>query len=189
MESLDPVPQAVLHSVRSLIADVCGDDPDREGLKDTPKRHVKFLAEFTTPEPFTFTTFANEGGDDMIVQTGIPFYSLCEHHLVPFFGIASVAYIPSHRIVGLSKLARCVDFHSRALQNQERITFQIAETLEKELLPTGVGVVLKARHLCMEMRGVRKPGTETITSRVKGAFFDNPATRKEFFDLITLHGC
>ena len=182
MEPLCPDAQAAQSFVTSLILRVCRDDPEREGLKDTPKRYTKFLAEFTNPEPFTFTTFTNEGGDDMSVQTEIPFFSLCEHHIIPFFGTASVAYIPKERIVGLSKLARCVDFYSRALQNQERITFQVAEALEEALDPLGGGVVLRARHLCMEMRGVRTPGTHTITSRVKGAFFEDPATRKEFID-------
>ena len=163
-----------------------GEDPSREGLRDTPKRHAKFLLEFTSPDPFEFTTFANEGGDDMIVQTGIPFYSLCEHHLAPFFGIASVAYIPKGRIVGLSKLARAVDWYSRRLQNQERITHQVAERIEKELSPEGVAVVLKGRHLCMEMRGIKKSGTETTTSRMTGAFFENPSARAEFLSLANL---
>lgn len=180
--------QASQDFVRELLQGVCAEDPHREGLIGTPQRYVKFLHDFTHPEPYEFTTFANEGGDDMIVQTAIPFYSLCEHHLAPFFGTASVAYLPRDRIVGLSKLARCVDTHSRALQNQERITFQIAQTLEKKLSSTGVAVVLKARHLCMEMRGVKKPGTHTITSRLTGAFFDNPSCRQEFFDVIRLHG-
>ena len=187
MEAVNPDAQAAQDSVTLLLRH-CGEDPGREGLIDTPKRYVKFLHEFTHPAPFKFTTFTNEGGDDMIVQTGIPFYSLCEHHLAPFFGMASVAYLPKKRIVGLSKLARCVDYHARHLQNQERITFQVAETLRDVLATDGIAVVLKARHLCMEMRGVRKPGTHTITSRLKGSFFDNPATRQELFDHLALHG-
>jgi len=172
-----------LEAVRELLRYV-GDDPTREGLRETPARHLKFLREFSSPQEFTWTTFQNEGGDDMIVQTGIPFYSLCEHHLAPFFGTACVAYIPEGRIVGLSKLARAVDYYSRRLQNQERITYEVAEAIQRELAPTGVAVVMKARHLCMEMRGVRKAGCETTTSRMSGAFFDNGRCRAEFLKLI-----
>lgn len=189
MESIAAIPQTHQDTmkeqqerVREMLKWI-GDDPSREGLRDTPKRHAKFLKEFVSPEPFEFTTFANEGGDDMIVQTGIPFYSLCEHHLAPFFGTAAVAYIPRGRIVGLSKLARAVDWYSRRLQNQERITHQVAKRLEEELTPEGVAVVLKGRHLCMEMRGVKKPGTQTTTSRMTGAFFENPSARAEFLSL------
>jgi GTP cyclohydrolase I len=171
------------HNVKELLRFI-GDDTEREGLKETPKRFVQFLKEFTSPEPFKMTTFENEGGDDLIVQTDIPFYSLCEHHLAPFFGTASVAYLPKGRIVGLSKLARTVQHFSRQFQNQERITKQIADLIEQELKPSGVGVVLKARHLCMEMRGIEARGAQTITSRMTGAFFKNPAARAEFLSII-----
>jgi GTP cyclohydrolase I len=169
--------------VRRLI-EFIGDDPSREGLENTPERHLRYLREFTSPEDFEFTTFENEGGSDMIVQTRIPFFSICEHHLLPFFGMASIGYIPRGQIVGLSKLARAVDFHSRALQNQERITSHIEEAIAGALDPEGIAVVLEARHLCMEMRGIKKAGAITTTSRMTGAFFDNPQTRAEFFKII-----
>lgn len=161
-----------------------GDDCNREGLYDTPKRHVKFLEEFTHPAPFKFTTFKNEGNDEMIIVKDIPFYSLCEHHLVPFFGIGHIAYIPNKKIVGLSKIPRTLDMYARRLQNQERITKQVAAYLIKELRPKGVAVVLSARHLCMEMRGVEKPGTFTLTSEMTGVFKTQINARQEFLNLI-----
>jgi len=160
------------------------DDGNREGLKETPKRYVKFLKEFLSPDDFNFTTFDGEGTDEMIVQCNIPFYSLCEHHLAPFFGVAHIAYIPSGRIVGLSKLARTVEKYTRRLQNQERITTQVAERIQKELNPLGVGVVLKAQHLCMAMRGVKKHDVYTTTSKMIGAFKEDMNTRHEFLKLI-----
>lgn len=192
MESLTSNPQTDKNSldqqetrIREML-EWMGDDPTREGLKDTPKRYTKFLKEFTSPEPFEFTCFANEGDDDLIVQTGIPFFSLCEHHLAPFFGIAAVGYIPKGRIVGLSKLARAVDWYSRRLQNQERITHNVAARIEEELSPAGVAVILQARHLCMEMRGIKKTGAQTTTSRMTGAFFEKPEARAEFLNLANL---
>ncbi len=161
------------------------DDGKREGLKDTPKRYIKFLNQFLSPDDFKFTTFDAEGTDEMIVQTNIPFYSLCEHHLAPFFGVAHIAYIPTDRIVGLSKLARTVELYTRRFQNQERITTQIAERLNEELEPLGVGVVLKAQHLCMAMRGVKKHDVYTTTSKMIGAFREEMNTRHEFLKLIT----
>lgn len=163
-----------------------GHDTAREGLRDTPRRHTAFLSEFCAPQDFNFTTFESEGYDEMIIQKGIPFYSLCEHHVVPFFGVAIVAYIPRKRIVGLSKLARAVEYWSRGLQNQERITKNVARMIEEKLKPKGVAVSLKARHLCMEMRGVKKPGTETITTSLSGAFKKDPACRAEFMAQLTL---
>lgn len=133
---------------------------------------------------FNFTTFDAEGTDEMILQTNIPFYSLCEHHIAPFFGVANVAYIPNGKIVGLSKLARTVDFYANRFQNQERITTQIAERINKELNPKGVGVTLKAQHLCMCMRGVKKHDTWTLTSKMIGAFKDDEKCRNEFLNLI-----
>ncbi len=158
-------------------------DPEADGLMATPDRYLRFLDEFTNPDEVNYTTFAGEGYDEMIVQTGITFYSLCEHHLVPFFGTGTIAYIPLGRIIGLSKLARCLDWHSRQLQNQERITMQVARTLEETLSPKGVAVTLTARHLCMEMRGIEKPGATTTTSCLLGAFRERPATRAEFLQL------
>jgi GTP cyclohydrolase I len=160
------------------------EDPKREGLVETPKRYLKFMKEFLSPPDFKYTSFENEGTDDMIVQKNIPFFSLCEHHIAPFFGVAHVAYIPNGKIVGLSKLARTVETYSRRLQNQERITQQIAERLMDELNAKGVAVVMEAEHLCMAMRGVKKHGVTTTTSKMMGIFFDESKTRNEFMQLI-----
>jgi GTP cyclohydrolase I len=161
-----------------------GEDVEREGLKDTPMRYIKFMQEFLGDKPFNFTTFDAEGTDEMIIQTNIPFYSLCEHHVAPFFGTADVAYIPNGKIVGLSKLARCVDLYANRLQNQERITTQIAERLQEELDAVGVAVHLRAQHLCMCMRGVKKHDTWTSTSKMLGVFKDDLNARNEFLSLI-----
>lgn len=162
------------------ILKLLGEDVTREGLQETPKRYVKFMREFLEKKEFNFTTFSAEGTDEMIVMTGIPFYSLCEHHTAPFFGTAAVAYIPNDKIVGLSKLARTVDLYANAFQNQERITTQIAERLQSELKPKGVAVSLKAQHLCMCMRGVKKHNTWTTTNKFIGTFKDNDIARHEF---------
>ncbi len=169
-------------AVRQLLQ-ALGQDLDREGLRDTPARVVRFLATFCNPAPFEFTTFQAEGMSEMIVQAGIPFASLCEHHLLPFTGTAAVAYIPGTRIVGLSKLARAVQHCAAGLQNQERVTRAVADLLLEKLEPAGVGVVLRARHLCMEMRGVKAAGTWTVTSDLRGAIFDKPEARAEFLAL------
>jgi GTP cyclohydrolase I len=161
-----------------------GEDISREGLIETPKRYIKFMREFLEPKEFNFTTFDGEEMDEMIIQTNIPFYSICEHHTAPFFGIANVAYIPNKKIVGLSKLARTVDLYANRFQNQERITTQIAERLQKELNPKGVAVTLKAQHLCMCMRGVKKHDTWTQTSKMLGVFKDDLNCRNEFLSLI-----
>jgi GTP cyclohydrolase I len=161
-----------------------GENPDREGLKETPKRYIKFMREFLEPKEFNFTTFDAEGTDEMILQTNIPFYSLCEHHTAPFFGVANIAYIPIDKIVGLSKLARCVDLYANRFQNQERITTQIAERIQNELNPLGVAVTLKAQHLCMCMRGVKKHDTWTMTSKMLGVFKTDAKPRNEFLNLI-----
>lgn len=169
-------------SVRNILNEF--DFSQREGLKDTPKRFIKFLNEFIKQDKdFKFTTFNSEGMDEMIVVSNIPFYSLCEHHLAPFFGTASIAYIPSKKIVGLSKLPRTLDFYARNFQNQERITQQVAERIQKELKPKGVAVVLKAQHLCMAMRGIKKHDTWTTTSKMLGVFKQNQNTRNEFLAL------
>lgn len=161
-----------------------GEDPTREGLKETPARFMKFYNEFLSPPEFKFTTFENDGSDEMIIVKDIPFYSICEHHLAPFFGTAHVAYIPKERIVGLSKLPRTVEMFARRLQNQERITKQVADLIMKELNPKGVAVVLNARHMCMEMRGVRKTGCSTTTSTMLGVFKEDMNCRQEFLNLI-----
>jgi GTP cyclohydrolase I len=182
-----------MHTIKDTIAQLLpliDENPTREGLRNTPRRYENFLQEFLRPEPFELTTFDNEGYDEMVLQTNIPFYSICEHHLVPFFGTGAIAYIPDQKIVGLSKLARTLDHFSRKLQNQERITIEVANFLMEALAPKGVGVILRARHLCMEMRGVQKPGATTVTSCVKGNFKSRPATRAEFLRLTasTVHG-
>lgn len=175
-----------MNNIESHISDILRfihENPDREGLRQTPRRYEKFLKDFTTPPPFHPTVFSSEGYDEMVVQTGITFYSLCEHHLVPFFGTGTIAYIPDKHIIGLSKLARTLEHFSRSLQNQERITSQVADYLQETLKPKGVGVVVQARHLCMEMRGVRKLGAQTTTSALRGYFKSRPQTRSEFMVL------
>jgi GTP cyclohydrolase IA len=161
-----------------------GEDVNREGLQETPKRFIKFFKEFLNPPKWECTTFESEGYDEMIVQTNIPFHSLCEHHIAPFFGTATIAYIPNKRIVGLSKLARTLETFARRLQNQERITIQVAEFLWKELQPKGVAVQLTAKHMCMEMRGVKKHNTHTTTTKLIGAFKDDASCRQEFLTAI-----
>jgi GTP cyclohydrolase I len=177
--------------VRDLL-EAIGEDPDREGLKATPRRVAAMYEELFSghdgePGRHLTVTFASEH-DEMVMVRDIPFASLCEHHLVPFMGRAHVAYIPAQdgRITGLSKLARLVEEYARRLQVQERMTTQIADTLDKVLTPRGVLVVVEAEHLCMSMRGVRKPGTLTITSAVHGLFRDDPRTRAEAMQF--LHG-
>jgi GTP cyclohydrolase I len=137
-----------------------------------------------TPRPFQLTTFPNDGGyDELIVARGIPVRSLCEHHMLPFVGIAHVGYIPGERILGLSKLARVVEHFSSRVQVQERLTVQVARWLEAQTAPVGVGVVVEAEHLCMTLRGVQAPGTTTITSTLLGALRDDPRTRAEFLGM------
>jgi GTP cyclohydrolase I len=161
-----------------------GVDLDDESLRDTPLRMARMYAELLTPAPFKATTFPNDGGyDELVVATGIPFHSLCEHHLLPFVGIAHVGYLPGERIVGLSKLGRVVEHFARSLQVQERLTTQVARWLDEQLAPKGVGVVLEAEHLCMSLRGVQKPGARTVTSALHGRLRDDPRTRQEFLSL------
>ena len=158
-----------------------GVDLDDESLRDTPRRVAAAFAELLTPLPFEPTTFPNdEGYDELVVARSIPFHSLCEHHLLPFTGVAHVAYLPGDRIVGLSKLGRVVESFARRLQVQERMTVQIADWVEEFLQPRGVGVVLEAEHLCMSLRGVQKPGTITVTSALHGLVRDDARTRQEF---------
>lgn len=153
----------------------------RPGMENTPKRYAKFLDEFITQEKdFEMTTFAAEDYTGAIVVTDIPFYSMCEHHTLPFFGIAHVSYIPNSQIIGLSKIPRVVDFFARNFQNQERLTQQIGHFLQDKLDCKGVGVILKARHMCMEMRGIKKPGCQTTTSYLTGVFLDDDRCRNEF---------
>ncbi len=177
---------------RSILTFV-GEDPEREGLLRTPHRvteAMKFLTRGYTQDIQTLLNGAifEEDYQDMVVVKDIEFYSVCEHHILPFFGKAHVAYIPNGRIVGLSKIPRLVDMFSRRLQVQERLTTQIAEALEEALKPHGVAVVLEGSHLCMMMRGVEKQSSTTITSHVMGAFRDDRATRQEFMALVKGNG-
>jgi GTP cyclohydrolase IA len=161
-----------------------GADLTDESLADTPARVARMYADLLMPKPFTATTFPNDGGyDQLVVARDIPFHSLCEHHLLPFIGVAHIAYLPGERILGLSKLARVVESFARALQVQERLTTQVADWLQRELAPKGVGVVLEAEHLCMSLRGVQKPGATTVTSALHGVVRDDPRTRQEFLAL------
>jgi GTP cyclohydrolase I len=166
-----------------------GDDPDRDGLVETPGRVARAFEEFFSgygqdPAAILKKTFEEiEGYDEMISLRGIRFESHCEHHMAPIVGRAWVAYIPNGRVVGISKLARVVEVYARRLQIQEKMTAQIANTINEVLKPQGVGVIIKAQHHCMTTRGVHKPDTDLVTSRMLGCFRDNPATRQEFISL------
>lgn len=165
-------------------------DPDREGLVETPDRVARawtfWCSGYDMDPAAVLKTFADgsDGYDEMVFQGNIPYYSHCEHHMAPFFGAAHVAYIPNGRIVGLSKLARLVDIFARRLQVQERLCTQVADALVEHLQPRGAAVILQARHMCMESRGVSKAGTVTTTTALRGAFKDDPAVRAEFMTLV-----
>jgi GTP cyclohydrolase I len=176
-------------AVRELLLAV-GEDPDRPGLQDTPARVARAYAETFAglgqdPYDVLATTF-DEDHDELVLVKDIPMYSTCEHHLVPFHGVAHIGYIPGQdgRVTGLSKLARLVEVYARRPQVQERMTSQIADALNDVLKPRGVLVIIEAEHLCMAMRGIRKPGATTVTSAVRGIFRDNPATRSEAMSLV-----
>ena len=172
------------HAVRALLS-ALGQDPDSEHLQDTPMRVALAYREFLTPEPFVATTFPNdEGYDELVLARDIPFHSLCQHHLLPFAGVAHVGYLPGDRILGLSKLARVVEHFARRLQVQERMTKQIGDWLDDRLSPKGVGVVLEAEHMCMSLRGVEKHGATTVTSALRGSVRDDARTRQEFLALV-----
>lgn len=161
-----------------------GVDLTDEGTRDTPRRMSHLYAEMLTAQPFVATTFPNENGyDEMVIVKDIEFHSLCAHHLLPFQGVAHVAYVPEDRIVGISKLARAVEHFARDLQVQERMTQQIADWLQTTLTPKGVGVVLEAEHLCMTLRGIKKRGSLTVTSALHGLVREDPRTREEFLTL------
>jgi GTP cyclohydrolase I len=163
-----------------------GRDPGDEGLRETPRRVTAAFTELLSHEPVSLTTFANEAGyDELVVVKAIPFHSLCMHHLLPFHGVAHVAYLPGERIIGLSKLARVVELFARDLQLQERLTMQVADCLERHLQPRGVGVVIEAEHMCMSLRGVQKAGARTSTSTLRGLLRDDARTRSEFLALVT----
>ena len=175
-------------AVRFLLREI-GEDPDRGGLIETPKRFVKALREMTegyAKQPQEVLKVFEDGGenyDQMVLVKDIPVYSMCEHHMAPFMGKAHVAYIPDGKIVGLSKLSRLTDVFARRLQVQERLTDQIAQALQDHLNPKGVGVVVRCRHMCMESRGVKIHGAETVTSSLRGALLEHGAARSEFMAL------
>jgi GTP cyclohydrolase I len=175
-------------AVREII-EALGEDPDREGLADTPRRVARFYSEVFEgihgdPGAVLDAFFGEEHYQEIVMVREIPFYSMCEHHFVPFHGQAHVAYMPRGRVTGLSKLARLVDGYAKRPQMQERLTAQIADSLADHLNPLGVLVVIEAEHLCMSMRGVKKPGALTVTSAVRGIMETNPATRAEAMSLL-----
>jgi GTP cyclohydrolase IA len=177
---------AAARAVRDLLV-ALGKDPASAHLADTPRRVASSYAELLTPREFDLTTFPNdEGYDELVLAKAIPVQSLCEHHLLPFHGVAHVGYLPGERILGLSKLARVVELFARDLQVQERLTKQVADWLQEHLAPGGVGVVIEAEHLCMSLRGVRAAGSRTVTSALHGQLRDNPSSRQEFFALTGL---
>ena len=184
-----PTREEAEEAVRTLIC-WTGDDPDREGLIETPKRVVKAYEEFfegynMDPEEVLTKTFEEvQGYDDAVIVRNIRVESHCEHHIVPILGVAHVGYIPNNRVVGISKLARVIEIFGKRLQTQETMTAQIADTIQKVLQPKGVAVVVDASHQCMTTRGIHKTESSTITSRMLGAFRDNPETRSEFMNLI-----
>ena len=186
----EPSP-ALLEALRTVIREI-GEDPDREGLLDTPERIARMYGELfeglhMDPVDVLSVGF-EEGHDEMVILKDIPFYSMCEHHFLPFHGVAHVGYLPNGRIVGLSKLARAVEIFARRPQVQERLSSQIADCVGQVLGANGVGVVVQAEHLCMTARGVRKPGSKMVTSAMRGKFRDDDRTRQEFLQLIQQAG-
>jgi GTP cyclohydrolase I len=176
--------EAVAALLRAL-----GRDPADPHLLDTPRRVADAYAELLTPAPFDLTTFPNdEGYNELVMATAIPVQSLCEHHLLPFAGVAHIGYLPGERILGLSKLARVLDLFARDLQVQERLTQQVADWLQDNLDPRGVGVVIEAEHLCMTLRGVRARGARTTTSALHGVLREDARSRQEFFALSGMRG-
>jgi GTP cyclohydrolase IA len=180
--------ECVASLVRKMLA-LIGEDPEREGLKKTPERYEKALKFLTSGYHQNLDHLLNGATfsvcyDEMVVVKDIEFFSLCEHHLLPFFGKAHVAYLPSKKVIGLSKVARLVNMYARRLQIQERLTNQIARALEEKIAPQGVGVIIEARHLCMQMRGVEKQHGQAVTSAMLGAFRENKQTRDEFLALV-----
>ncbi|MGH9224504.1 MAG: GTP cyclohydrolase I FolE [Acidimicrobiales bacterium] len=165
-----------------------GEDPFDDRLRDTPRRVAESYGEMLSAPPFTPTTFPNdEGYDELVLARDIPFSSLCEHHLLPFHGVAHVGYLPGDRILGLSKLARVVEHYARRLQVQERLTKQVGDWLHDNLSPKGAGVVLEAEHLCMSLRGVQAAGSRTVTSSLHGRLREDPRSRSEFLALTRSH--
>jgi GTP cyclohydrolase IA len=180
--------ESIADLVRRMIVQL-GEDPNREGLRRTPERFEMALRYLTSgyrqdPQKILNNAMFSVGYDEMVVVKDIEVYSLCEHHLLPFFGKCHVAYLPDKKVVGLSKIARLVNMYARRLQIQERLTNQIATTIQEQLKPQGVGVIIEARHLCMVMRGVEKQNSAAVTSAMLGAFRDNKQTRDEFLSLV-----
>lgn len=180
--------ESVAEHIRRIIA-LLGEDPSREGLRRTPERFEKALRFLTSgyrqdPETILNGAMFSVCYDEMVVVKDIEIYSLCEHHLLPFFGRCHVAYIPSKKVIGLSKIARLVNMYARRMQIQERLTNQVAKAIEEKLSPHGVGVIIEARHLCMVMRGVEKQQSSAVTSAMLGAFRENKQTRDEFLALV-----
>ena len=174
---------AAERAVRDLLL-ALGRDPSSPHLTDTPRRVAESFTEMLTSREFDLTTFPNdEDYDELVLARSIPVQSLCEHHMLPFTGVAHVGYLPGERILGLSKLARVVELFARDLQVQERLTVQVANWLQEHLAPKGVGVVIEAEHMCMSLRGVQARGSRTITSSVQGVLREDPASRQEFFML------
>ena len=181
--NLPAAERAVHHLLLAL-----GRDPSSPHLADTPRRVAASFNEMLTPREFDLTTFPNdEHYDELVLARSIPVQSLCEHHMLPFTGVAHVGYLPGERILGLSKLARVVELFARDLQVQERLTVQVANWLQENLAPKGVGVVIEAEHICMSMRGVRASGPRTITSAVHGVLREDARSRQEFFALTRSH--
>jgi GTP cyclohydrolase IA len=181
----EPVDLVAAEQAAADLLRALGANLESEHLRETPRRVASAYGELLTPVPFSATTFPNdEHYDELVLVEGISFQSLCMHHLLPFHGVAHVAYLPGDRLIGLSKLARVVELFARDLQLQERLATQIADWLEGTLRPRGVGVVLEAEHLCMSLRGVQKPGAQTVTSALRGGVKDDPRTRAEFLSLI-----
>ncbi len=183
----EPDAPRIERAVREIL-EALGENPEREGLRDTPARIARMYAEifaglYLDPSTYLQTQF-DEGTDEMVILRDIPFYSTCEHHLVPFHGVAHVGYIPDQRVVGLSKLARVVEGFARRPQLQERLTAQIADAVVEGLQPDGVAVVIECEHLCLTMRGVKKPGSKMVTSAVRGLFKRSAVTRGEFLSLV-----
>ena len=179
--------EKIKKAVTSII-EAIGEDPNREGLVDTPRRIAEmyadiFIGSYEDPEKHLMVGF-EEGHEEMVIAKDIPFYSMCEHHFLPFHGMAHIGYIPNGRVVGASKLSRVVEVFARRPQLQERLTTQIADIILKVLEPRGVAVIMEAEHLCMTMRGVRKPGSKIVTSAMRGLFRQRAATRAEFLNLI-----
>lgn len=179
-------------AVRTLLDSIVGEDSSREGLEDTPARVARMYEEIFAgykqdPDQILSTTFEADS-DDLVLVRDIQFWSHCEHHMVPFFGVAHVAYIPnrSRRVVGLSKIARLVDCYARRLQIQERLTTQIADAIDTCLEPYGIAVIIEAEHMCMTMRGVRRPGTKTVTSHMRGIFKEEAKARNELLQLLNM---